>query len=119
MTETLKSHYNGFLYSTMREEERVDVMYQKIKHALFQPAEKEMITLLHFHLYNRIMVGTKKTQDVKFFVEVMDVVQTLGDARRLMYDLDEIKEEQQERDRKNKINAQFQAFIKSVSEIWE
>ena len=35
-----------------------------------------------------------KTKDVQFYVEVMDVVQTLGGARRSMYDLDEIKEEQ-------------------------
>lgn len=119
MTGTLESHYNGFRYSTMRAEERVDVMYQNIKHAFFQPAEKEMITLLHFHLHNHIMVGTKKTKDVQFFVEVMDVVQTLGGARRSMYDPDEIEEEQQERDRKNKINAEFQAFVKRVSELWE
>lgn len=119
MTGTLESHYNGFRYSTMRAEERVDIMYQNIKHAFFQPAEKEMITLLHFHLHNHIMVGTKKTKDVQFFVEVMDVVQTLGGARRSMYDPDEIEEEQQERDRKNKINGEFQAFVKRVSELWE
>lgn len=119
MTGTLESHYNGFRYSTMRAEERVDIMFQNIKHAFFQPAEKEMITLLHFHLHNHIMVGTKKTKDVQFFVEVMDVVQTLGGARRSMYDPDEIEEEQQERDRKNKINGEFQAFVKRVSELWE
>eukprot|EP01018_Ginkgo_biloba_P030029 Gb_09795 [translate_table: standard] len=119
MTGTLESHYNGFRYSTMRADERVDIMYQNIKHAFFQPAEKEMITLLHFHLRNHIMVGTKKTKDVQFYVEVMDVVQTLGGARRSMYDPDELEEEQQERDRKNKINAEFQAFVKRVSELWE
>jgi nucleosome binding factor SPN SPT16 subunit len=29
-----------------------------------------MITLLHFHLQNPIMVGKKKTQDVQFYTEV-------------------------------------------------
>ncbi|GLJ05022.1 hypothetical protein SUGI_0009560 [Cryptomeria japonica] len=119
MTGTLEAHHNGFRYSTMRAEERADIMYQNIKHAFFQPAEKEMITLLHFHLHNHIMVGTKKTKDVQFYVEVMDVVQTLGGARRSMYDPDEIEEEQQERDRKNKINAEFQGFVKRVTELWE
>ncbi|KAH9319247.1 hypothetical protein KI387_021016, partial [Taxus chinensis] len=119
MTGTLEAHHNGFRYSTMRAEERVDIMYQNIKHAFFQPAEKEMITLLHFHLHNHIMVGTKKTKDVQFYVEVMDVVQTLGGARRSMYDPDEIEEEQQERDRKNKINGEFQGFVKRVTELWE
>ena len=35
---------------------------RNIKHAFFQPAENEMICLLHFNLRNPIMVGKKKTQ---------------------------------------------------------
>ena len=38
------------------------------------------------------MVGKKKTKDVKFYVEVMDRVQTLG-GMRLAMDPDEIEEE--------------------------
>ncbi|GMP39845.1 hypothetical protein CsSME_00010531 [Camellia sinensis var. sinensis] len=72
-------------------------MFANIKHAFFQPAEREMITLLHFHLHNHIMVGNKKTKDVQFYVEVMDVVQTLGGGKRSAYDPDEIEEEQRER----------------------
>nr|CAN64799.1 hypothetical protein VITISV_017318 [Vitis vinifera] len=99
-------------------DERVDIMYGNIKHAFFQPAEKEMITLLHFHLHNHIMVGNKKTKDVQFFVEVMDVVQTLGGGKRSAYDPDEIEEEQRERDRKNKINMDFQNFVNRVNDLW-
>lgn len=41
-------------------------MYRNIKHAFFQPAEKDgMITLLHLHLLNPIMVGNKKTKDIQ------------------------------------------------------
>lgn len=36
-----------------------------IKHAFFQPADNEMIALVHFHLVNPIMVGKKKTNDVQ------------------------------------------------------
>ncbi|KAK8637954.1 hypothetical protein V6N13_136403 [Hibiscus sabdariffa] len=115
---TLEAHANGFRYSTTRADERVDVMYGNIKHAFFQPAEKEMITLLHFHLHNHIMVGNKKTKDVQFYVEVMDVVQTLGGAKRSAYDPDEIEEEQRERDRKNKINMDFQNFVNRVNDLW-
>ncbi|XVE89508.1 hypothetical protein DITRI_Ditri20bG0002400 [Diplodiscus trichospermus] len=57
---TLESHVNGFRYATIRAYERVDIMYGNIKHAFFQPVKKEMITLLHFHLHNHIMVGNKK-----------------------------------------------------------
>ncbi|XP_057963101.1 FACT complex subunit SPT16-like [Malania oleifera] len=115
---TLEAHINGFRYSTNRQEERVDVMYGNIKHAFFQPAEKEMITLLHFHLHNHIMVGNKKTKDIQFYVEVMDVVQTLGGGKRSAYDPDEIEEEQRERDRKNKINMDFQNFVNRVNDLW-
>ncbi|XP_059313362.1 FACT complex subunit SPT16-like [Lycium ferocissimum] len=118
LSGTLEAHANGFRYSTTRQDERVDIMYGNIKHAFFQPAEKEMITLLHFHLHNHIMVGNKKTKDVQFYVEVMDVVQTLGGGKRSAYDPDEIEEEQRERDRKNKINMDFQSFVNRVNDIW-
>lgn len=41
-------------------------------HASFplQPAENEMITIIHFHLINPIMLGSKKTKDVQFYSEV-------------------------------------------------
>ncbi|KAL5580412.1 hypothetical protein UlMin_012854 [Ulmus minor] len=115
---TLEAHANGFRYSTTRQDERVDIMFGNIKHAFFQPAENEMITLLHFHLHNHIMVGNKKTKDVQFYVEVMDVVQTLGGGKRSAYDPDEIEEEQRERDRKNKINMDFQSFVNRVNDLW-
>ncbi|KAG6646821.1 FACT complex subunit SPT16-like [Carya illinoinensis] len=118
LTGSLEGHANGFRYSTSRPDERVDVMFRNIKHAFFQPAEKEMITVLHFHLHNHIMVGNKKTKDVQFYVEVMDVVQTLGGGKRSAYDPDEIEEEQRERDRKNKINMDFQNFVNRVHDLW-
>ncbi|CAK9181182.1 unnamed protein product [Ilex paraguariensis] len=118
LSGTLEAHVNGLRYSTSRLDERVDVMYGNIKHAFFQPAEKEMITLLHFHLHNHIMVGNKKTKDVQFYVEVMDVVQTLGGGKRSAYDPDEIEEEQRERDRKNKMNMDFQNFVNRVNDLW-
>ncbi|CAD6343072.1 unnamed protein product [Miscanthus lutarioriparius] len=118
LTGNLEAHFNGFRYSTSRSDERVDIMYGNIKHAFFQPAEKEMITLLHFHLHNHIMVGNKKTKDVQFYVEVMDVVQTLGGSRRSALDPDEIEEEQRERDRKSRINMDFQNFVNKVNDHW-
>lgn len=62
-----------------------------------------MITLVHFHLHDPIMVGKKKTQDVQFYTEVMEAVQTLDAGRRSMYDPDEFEEEQRERAMRNKV----------------
>jgi nucleosome binding factor SPN SPT16 subunit len=119
MAGTLEAHSNGFRYTSPKGEE-LDVMYRNIKHAFFQPSENEMITLLHFHLHDPIMVGKKKTKDVQFYTEVMDSVQTLDAGRRSMYDPDEIEEEQRERERRNKINKQYQQFVKRVQQdIWE
>ncbi|KAK2982171.1 hypothetical protein RJ640_008809 [Escallonia rubra] len=114
---TLEAHANGFRYSTSRQDERIDIMYDNIKHAFFQPAEKEMITLLHFHLHNHIMVRNKKTKDVQFYVEVMELVALAG-GRRSAYDPDEIEEEQRERERKNKISMDFQNFVNRVHDLW-
>eukprot|EP00898_Chlorokybus_atmophyticus_P001471 jgi/Chlat1/2324/Chrsp17S02801 len=115
----LECHTNGFRYSTRKDEEQVDIMFENIKHAFFQPAENEMITLLHFHLKHPIMVGKKKTKDVQFYAEVMDVVQNVDGMRRSAYDPDEIEEEQKERERRNRVNMQFQKFVKLVNEVWE
>lgn len=70
----LEAHQNGFRYSNSKGE-GIDVMYRNIKHAFFQPSDRESITILHFHLINPIMMGNKKTKDVQFYAEVMDVVQ--------------------------------------------
>ncbi|XVF02081.1 hypothetical protein REPUB_Repub04eG0145700 [Reevesia pubescens] len=112
-----EAHTNGFRYSTSRPDERVDVMFRNIKHAFFQPAEPKMIIVVHFYLHNHIMVGNKKTKDVQFYIEVMDIVQTLGGGKRFAYDPDEIEEKQRERDRKNKINMDFQNFVNRVNDL--
>jgi len=52
-------------------------MYRNIRYAFFQPAENDMITLLHFHLHHPIMIGNKKTKDVQFYAEVR---QSLGSS---------------------------------------
>lgn len=54
-------------------------MYRNIRYAFFQPAENDMITLLHFHLHHPIMIGNKKTKDVQFYAEVR---QPLGRGKR-------------------------------------
>jgi hypothetical protein len=38
---------------------------------MYQEAENELISLIHFHLKNPIMVGKKKVLDVQFYTEVM------------------------------------------------
>ena len=45
----LEAHTNGFRYTSIRGD-KVDILYNNIKHAFYQPCDGEMIILLHFHL---------------------------------------------------------------------
>ncbi|KAI3902676.1 hypothetical protein MKW92_050917 [Papaver armeniacum] len=118
LSGTLEAHVSGVRYSTSKPDKRVYIVYGNVMHAFVQPAEKEMITLLQFHLHNHIIMGTKKAKDVQFYVEVMDVVQTLGGGRISKHDPDEIEEEQQEKNRKNMINMDFSNFVNKVNDLW-
>lgn len=48
----------------------LDIMYANIRHAFFQPAENDLMTVVHFHLVDPIMAGKKKTNDIQFYTEV-------------------------------------------------
>ena len=61
-----------FRYTSIRGD-RVDILYDNIKHAFYQPCDNEMIILLHFNLKNAIMFGKKKHVDVQFYTEVGEI----------------------------------------------
>jgi len=46
---TLLSSTVGFRFTSVRGD-KVDILYNNIKHAVFQPCDGEMIIVLHFHL---------------------------------------------------------------------
>ena len=49
MQGSLEVHVNGFRFTSVRGD-KVDILYNKIKHALLQPCDGERIIVLHFHL---------------------------------------------------------------------
>lgn len=53
---SLEAHQNGFRFTSIRGD-KVDIMYNNIKHAFFQPCDKEMVIILHFHLKVSIQVN--------------------------------------------------------------
>ena len=111
----LQLHANGLRFQAPRGE-KLDLAFKNIKLAFFQPAEKEVLVLVHFHLHDPIMIGKKKTKDVQFYVEVMEASYSLDAARRSGADPDELEEEQRERQYRNRMNLEFQAFVKRVEE---
>jgi nucleosome binding factor SPN SPT16 subunit len=112
----LEAHTNGLRFISTRREV-VDIMYSNIKYAIFQPCEKEIMVLIHFHLKNPIMVGNKKQTDVQFFTEVVESSQAVDNARRSMYDPDEMDDEQRERQLRKRLNQAFKDFCKKVDTV--
>lgn len=66
MTGSLEAHTNGFRYTSVRGD-KVDILYNNIQSAFFQPCDGEMIILLHFHLKHAIMFGKSLLISEKFF----------------------------------------------------
>eukprot|EP01119_Soliformovum_irregulare_P009960 TRINITY_DN2402_c0_g1_i4.p1 TRINITY_DN2402_c0_g1~~TRINITY_DN2402_c0_g1_i4.p1 ORF type:complete len:710 (+),score=291.41 TRINITY_DN2402_c0_g1_i4:1112-3241(+) len=112
-TGILEGHTNGFRFTTPKGA-NVDILYKNIAHAFFQPAENELLVLIHFHLNHAIMIGKKKTQDVQFCTEVMEVSQALDG--RYKHGEDELEDEQRERQLRARLNNEFQSFVKRIEE---
>lgn len=110
----LEAHQNGFRYRSRNGS--VDIIYSNIRNAFFQDANKELLVLIHFHLKNEIMIGNKRSKDIQFYVQVMEAVVKLNEGRRRQFDQDELEEEQQERELRNRTNKSFFKFTKEVEE---
>merc|ERR1719251_542134 len=112
LSGTLEAHTNGFRYTSVRGD-KVDILYNNIKHALFQPCDGEMIILLHFNLKNPIMFGKKKQQDVQFYTEAGEITTDLGKHQH-MHDRDDLAAEQAERELRHKLKQGFKGFCEKV-----
>jgi len=112
----LEAHTNGLRF-TSQKNEKVDVIYENIKHAFYQPCENELIVLVHFNLHNPIMIGNKKAKDVQFYTEVGLAADDLDIRRRNMQDIDELEQENRERQLRAKLNAEFKRFADQVEQL--
>lgn len=109
----LEAHSNGFRFLSNKGE-KFDIIYSNIKHAIFQPCDKEHEVLLHFHLKQPLMVGKKKTYEIQFYTEIVDASQALDNRGKSMYDPDELEEESQERRRRQLLNKTFRKYVEQV-----
>jgi len=111
----LEAHDNGFRYTSIRGD-KVDILYNNVLHAIFQPCDGEMIILLHFHLKNPIMFGKKKQSDVQFYTEVGEITTDLGKHQH-MHDRDDLAAEQAERELRFKLKSMFKGFCEKVESV--
>ncbi|GMS97922.1 hypothetical protein PENTCL1PPCAC_20097 [Pristionchus entomophagus] len=112
---SLEAHTNGFRYTSLRGD-KIDVLYNNVKHAFYQPCDNEMLILLHFHLKHPVLWGKKKYQDIQFYTEVGEVTTDLGKYHH-MQDRDDIQSEQMEREMRRKLNEAFKSFTTKVEKM--
>ena len=64
------------------------------------------------------MVGSKKVQDVQFLKEAGNAADDLDmkGARKRLNDMDELEQEQRERQQKIKLNNRFAGFVKVIEQ---
>ncbi|KAF9916544.1 FACT complex subunit spt16, partial [Lobosporangium transversale] len=116
----LEIHSNGLRYvSPLRNENRIDILFNNIKHLFFQPCDGELIVLIHCQLKNPIMIGKKKTEHIQFYREASDAQfdETGNRRRKYVYgDEDELASEQEERRRRAALNKEFKQFGEKIQE---
>ncbi|TNM93658.1 hypothetical protein fugu_001834 [Takifugu bimaculatus] len=115
MQGSLEAHTNGFRFTSVRGD-KVDILYNNIKHAIFQPCHGEMIIVLHFHLKNAIMFGKRRHTDVQFYTEVGEITTDLGKHQH-MHDRDDLYAEKMEREMRHKLKSAFKNFIEKVETL--
>ena len=109
---SLEAHVNGFRFTSIRGD-KVDIMYNNIKHAIYQPCDGEMIILLHFNLKNPIMLNKKKHFDIQLYTEVGEITTDLG-KRQHMHDRDDYAADLAEKELRNKLKSAFKMFCDKV-----
>ncbi|KAG6833476.1 hypothetical protein H0H87_006048 [Tephrocybe sp. NHM501043] len=112
-------HQNGVRYQSPLGSQKIDILFNNIKHLFFQPCDHELLVIVHLHLKSPIMIGKKKAFDVQFVREASDVQfdETGNRKRKHRYgDEDEIEMEQQERKRRAILNKEIKAFAEKIAE---
>lgn len=116
----LELHQNGLRFSSPLKDQKVDVLFNNVKHVFFQPCDKELIVLIHFHLKSPIIIGKKKTKDIQFYREASDVQFDETGNRKRKYragDEDELELEQDERRHRAQLNKEFKKYAEMIAEI--
>lgn len=115
----LSLHTNGLRYNLHQTNKYADILFNNIKHLIFQRCDNEMIVIIHFHLKNPVMIGSRKTKDVQFFREVTDAaIEETGRSKGRRYhgDDDELHLAQEQRRRRGQLNKEFRGFAEKIQD---
>ena len=94
------------------------MVFSNIKHLFYQPcASDELIVILHFNLKTPILIGDKPTSDVQFYKESGIAAEDINfKGRRNMNEMDELEQEEAERQGRARLNKRFLNFAKVIQE---
>ena len=97
---------------------KVDIVFSNVKHLFYQPcASDELIVILHFHLKQPITLGEKQTTDVQFYKESGIAAEDINfKGRHKMNEMDELEQEELERQQRARLNKRFLNFGKMLQE---
>lgn len=115
----LEIHQNGVRFNSPLRDQKIDVLFNNVKHMFFQPCDKELIVIIHFHLKAPIIIGKKKTRDIQFYREASDVQFDETGNRKRRYragDEDELELEQEERRHRAHLNKEFKKFAELITQ---
>jgi nucleosome binding factor SPN SPT16 subunit len=79
------------------------------------------LVLLHFHLHAPILLGSKKVHDVQFYKESGVAAEDINfkGGRSKYNDMDELEQEELDRQNRHKLNTRFLNFAKLIEQASE
>lgn len=115
---SVEIHQNGLRYNHLGNQ-KIDILFNNVKHLFFQPCVGELIVIIHVHLVNPIIVGKKKTKDIQFYREAteMQFDETGNRKRKHRYgDEEEFEAEQEEKRRRAQLDKEFRNFTEKIAD---
>lgn len=109
----LELHANGLRFSLL-DAAPVDMLFDNIKHVIFQPAVKSIYVIYHVTLKKPIEVNRKSVSEIQFVAEVMESSELASGARR-SYE-EELQAEERDEERIKQTNKQFINFAHAVEQ---
>lgn len=109
----LELHQNGLRFTYLGGSP-IDILFDNVKHIIFQPAVNSVIVCYHITLKKAIDLGKKPATEIQFIAEVMESSEAATGIRR-SYE-EEVLAEEREEARVRETNKQFVTFARAVEE---
>ncbi|GET90258.1 transcription factor-like protein [Leishmania tarentolae] len=109
----LELHANGLRFSFLGGTP-IDLLFENIKHVIFQPAVKTIYVIYHVTLKKPLEINRKSVLEVQFVAEVMESSELASGARRSFEE--EVQAEERDEMRIRQTNKQFITFAHAVEE---